>query len=130
MILGIGLDICRIARIRKSISRFGRGFAENFCREDEIRHAETQSCPETAYAMCFAAKEALAKAVSTGFGADLWWDDLEVVATQQGSHHFLIAETALRKLESQLNAPNGIKVHLSVDNSEEYCSAFVIVEMI
>jgi len=130
MILGIGIDVCRVARIRKSISRFGQGFAASFCREDEVRHAEIQPCPETAYAMRFAAKEALAKALSTGFGTDLWWDDLEVVVSEQGSHHFLIAETTLQQFEVKLNAPNGINVHLSVDSNKEYCSAFVIVEKV
>ncbi|MEP1832303.1 MAG: holo-ACP synthase, partial [Hyphomonas sp.] len=84
MIVGIGADLCRVSRIEHSLRRFGDSFAQTFCSPREFEYAKAQSNPAVAFALCFATKEAFAKAAGTGFNADLWWDDVETVFNHDG----------------------------------------------
>jgi holo-[acyl-carrier protein] synthase len=125
MILGVGVDLCRISPIKRSILRFGDRFSSKFCSQYEREWIEASSDRFLGYAKCFAAKEAFSKALTTGFDDDFEMDDVEITPRYElrfGAH-------SLRILSRQ--RPNGRSgdavTHLSVTRSLDFVSAFVVI---
>ena len=67
MIIGIGTDLCDIRRIEKTLDRFGDRFIARLYDDYEIKKAMRKQLPAASFAQSFAAKEACAKALGTGF---------------------------------------------------------------
>ena len=78
MIVGTGIDIAEVDRIRQAIERFGRRFTERVFTTDEIRYCESKANRVERYAARFAAKEAAMKAIGTGWNRGVTWRDVEV----------------------------------------------------
>ena len=83
-VIGIGLDVVEVPRIRRALGRWRGRFAGRVFAEAERRYCEAQACAWPHFAVRFAAKEAVAKALGTGIGAALGWRDIEVVAGGPG----------------------------------------------
>ncbi len=83
MIIGIGVDIIEIDRIKSSIEKFGDAFLKKIFTDGEIEYCRDKGSKYTHYAGRFAAKEAVYKAMSQ-FIPDLWWKDIEVINDDQG----------------------------------------------
>ena len=83
--LGIGLDLVEISRIRSLLERSGDRFKERVFTSAEIDYCD--SCADAAihYAARFAAKEAAAKALGTGFTEGINWRDIEVQRNEKGA---------------------------------------------
>ena len=73
MILGIGIDIIEVARIRSSFEKFGERFVNRILLPDEIAYCLSHKNPAPFIAARFTAKEAISKAYGTGIGASLGW---------------------------------------------------------
>ena len=85
MIVGTGVDLCEVERIRKAItSSHGRRLVERVFTPREIAYAERKANPYERYAARFAAKEAGMKALGTGWRGGLGWQDLEVINLPSG----------------------------------------------
>jgi holo-[acyl-carrier protein] synthase len=84
MIFGIGVDVLEAARIRKSIDRFGDRFVERLLMPAERAQLARTKRPERFIAMRFAAKEAIVKAMGTGFAHGVWIRDVGVVQNSWG----------------------------------------------
>ncbi len=85
MILGIGSDLCDIRRIEKSLERFGERFTTRVFSPLERDKAERPHAGRAAtYAKRFAAKEACAKALGTGFRRGVFFSDLRVINLPSG----------------------------------------------
>lgn len=78
MIVGTGIDIAEVSRIRQSIERFGDRFLRRIFTPDEIRYCESKANRIERYAARFAAKEAAMKALGTGWNHGVRWRDCEV----------------------------------------------------
>ena len=78
MILGTGVDLAEVDRIRASIERFGDRFKDRVFTPREIAYAERKANPFERYAARFAAKEAAMKAIGTGWKRGVTWRDFEV----------------------------------------------------
>lgn len=83
--LGIGTDIVEIARVRLSLERFGERFAARILTVRELEEFASQRAPERLLAKRFAAKEAAAKALGTGFAGGVSWRDLELRHDERGA---------------------------------------------
>ena len=81
---GIGIDIVDTARIQESIERFGDRFIDRIFTAAEKAYCNSMTAAERNYAARFAAKEAIAKALGTGIGADLAWTDMEILRNGKG----------------------------------------------
>src|SRR5579863_466269 len=78
MIVGTGVDLAEVPRIRHSIERFGRRFVERVFTPGEIAYVERKANRFERYAARFAAKEAGMKAIGTGWRHGVRWRDFEV----------------------------------------------------
>jgi holo-[acyl-carrier protein] synthase len=132
MIVGIGLDLVETKRMRRSLERFGRRFAEKILHGSEmnglypppgdksgitdaaVRHAASR----------FAAKEAGAKALGTGFAAGVSPRDIRVYPSGLGKPELVLYGGALE----QALAMGASKVHLSLTHTETSAAAVVILE--
>ena len=124
MILGTGIDICEVKRIRDSIARFGDHFLRRVFTEQEIRYCQSKKNSSERFAARFAAKEAAMKALGTGWSRGVRWTDIEV-------GHALGGRPTLRLhgRSSQIAEQLGVKnISLSVTHAEQTAMAMVIFE--
>jgi holo-[acyl-carrier protein] synthase len=124
MILGTGIDIIEVARIRASFEKFGERFLQRILRPGEIAYCLSHKDPAPFLAARFAAKEAVSKAFGTGIGAQLGWQDIEVGRKESGEP-FVILHDGGQKL---LAARGGARVHLSLSHTQHHAAAMAVLE--
>jgi len=117
MILGVGSDLIDIRRIEAAITRFGDRFIDRIFTEAERRRCERRANPGPSYARRFAAKEAAAKALGTGFRSGVFWRDLGVVNMPSGQPGMKLTGGAFRRLEAM--TPKGMTARLDVTLTDE-----------
>ena len=124
MIIGMGVDIAEVDRIRKAIERYGETFLRRLYTVKEREYCEQFKNKYERYAGRFAAKEAGMKALGTGWRRGVRWVDLEVVREKSGRPTLKMAGEA-EKIAEQL----GVKhIALSITHTEEQALAQVIFE--
>jgi holo-[acyl-carrier protein] synthase len=84
MIVGTGVDLAEVDRIRKSVERYGKRFVERIYTPAEIAYVERKANRYERYAARFAAKEAGMKAIGTGWRRGVTWQDFEVANLPSG----------------------------------------------
>jgi holo-[acyl-carrier protein] synthase len=84
VIVGSGVDLCEVQRIKDAIARYGRRFVERIYTPREIAYAESKANLYERYAARFAAKEAGMKALGTGWRGGVRWRDFEVTNLPSG----------------------------------------------
>ena len=127
MILGLGSDICDIRRIERALERFGDRFLERVFTEAERRRADQRNGRNRAgtYAKRFAAKEACAKALGTGFARGVFMSDLGVVNLPGGQPTLRLAGGAALRLGVLL--PAGLEPRIDLTMTDEYPYAYAQV---
>ena len=124
MILGTGVDLAEVDRIRSAISRYGRRFLDRIYTPAEIAYVERKVNRFERYAGRFAAKEAGMKAIGTGWRHGVRWQDFEVANLPSGRPTLKLHGQAAR-IADQL----GVKlVSLSITHTAELGMAHVILE--
>lgn len=124
MILGLGIDIIEVARIRASHEKFGERFLHRILHPNEIAYCLSHKNPAPFLAVRFAAKEAISKAFGTGIGSQLGWRDIEVGKRESGEP-FVILHEAGQKL---LHERGARAVLLSLSHTENYAAAVAVLE--
>lgn len=124
MILGIGIDIVEVARIRSSYERFGKRFVERILLSGEIDYCLSHRDPGPFLAVRFAAKEAVSKAFGTGIGRHLGWHDIEVLRRESGEPFILLHEKGKLLLEFR----RGGNLHISLSHTSEHATAMAVLE--
>ena len=124
MIVGTGVDLAEVPRIRASIARYGARFIDRIYTPAEIAYVERKANRFERYAARFAAKEAGMKAIGTGWRRGVRWKDFEVANLASGKptlrFHGVAAEFADRL---------GVRtVSLSLTHTAELGMAHVILE--
>ena len=124
MIVGTGVDLAEVPRIRAAIERFGARFIDRIYTAAEIAYVERKANRYQRYAARFAAKEAGMKAIGTGWRHGVRWHDFEVVNLPTGKptlrFHGVAAEFARR-----MGVTN---VALSLTHTAELALAHLILE--
>ena len=96
MIFGIGVDVLEAKRITETLERFGSRFVQHLLMpEEQVQLAKTQR-PARFLAMRFAAKEAIVKAMGTGFAHGIWIRDVGVVQNSWGKPEVVFSERGER----------------------------------
>ena len=127
MILGIGSDICDIRRIEAALARHGDRFLQRVFTEAERRRAErrTEKIRAGTYAKRFAAKEACAKALGTGFREGVFLSDIGVTNLPSGQPTLNLAGGAAARLIAI--TPPGLTAVIALTMTDEYPYAFAQV---
>lgn len=121
MIFGIGTDIVRVDRMQKNIERHGERFAERILTAAELIEFRTEARPAHFLAKRFAAKEAAAKAMGTGFRDGLMLHHIGVIHDQAGK-----PKLAFTDLAEEFIRRHGItSVHVSLADEQDHAVAFV-----
>jgi holo-[acyl-carrier protein] synthase len=124
MILGTGIDIIEVDRIRSSFEKFGERFVNRILRPAEIAYCLRHRDPGPFLAARFAAKEAISKSFGTGIGAQLGWQDMEVGRKESGEPFVILHDGGTRLLtERQARI-----VHLTLSHTRHYAAAMAILE--
>ena len=124
MIVGTGIDIAEVPRIRHSIERFGERFLRRIYTAGEIRYCDSKANRVERYAARFAAKEAAMKALGTGWSHGVRWRDCEVVRMPGGR-----PTIAFHGRAGEIAARLGVKnAALSLSHTSEQAIAQVILE--
>jgi holo-[acyl-carrier protein] synthase len=124
VILGTGIDLAEVDRIREAVEKYGRRFLERVFTEQEIAYVESKANRYERYAARFAAKEAGMKAIGTGWRRGVQWKDFEVRNQRSGRPMLLLHGVAAEVARSM-----GVeRIQLSLTHTAAVAQAFVILE--
>ncbi len=124
MIVGTGVDLCEVPRIREAIERHGARFTSRVFTAAESAYAESKANRFERYAARFAAKEAAMKALGTGWRGGVAWRDFEVSNLASGRPALVFHGKA-----AELAARRGVRtISLSLTHTAEQAMALVILE--
>lgn len=123
--VGLGVDIVEIERMRNILERTP-SFRERVFSEDERAYCDATSCPEAHYATRFAAKEAVLKALGTGFSQGIGVRDIEVRRTTKGRPYVVLSGRAREVAREQ--GVRELPISLSYTHVEAVACAMAITE--
>ena len=119
MIKGIGNDIIEIDRIRKTIEKHGAHFYQKIFTEEELEYCLAHKDSALPLAGRFSAKEAIAKALGTGFGKSVSFQDIEILNDELGRPIVEFSDT----LNEEFNFPH---ILISISHCKEYATAIAL----
>lgn len=124
MIVGLGIDLVELGRIARAHARYGKSFAEKILHADELAALPDGAGAVPYLAARFAAKEAGAKALGTGFRQGVWFQDFCVKNGPLGQPELYLYGPALAAFE-RLGAA---RAHISLTHGKASAAAVVILE--
>ena len=124
MILGTGIDIIEVERIRASHEKFGERFTQRILLPAEIEYCLRHKDPAPFLAARFAAKEAISNAFGPGICAKLGWQDMEVAKRDSGEPYVVLHGKGKELLEER----GGDLVHLSISHTAHHAAVIAILE--
>ncbi len=122
MIFGIGTDLIRIERFETAIERHGDRFAQRILMSDELDGYAPRKYKARYLAMRFAGKEAVAKALGTGFAHGIWVRDIGIVHNARGKPDVVFSERG-RKVCKELGVG---ECHVSLSDEAGIAMAYTI----
>ena len=125
MIIGLGNDIIDIRRVERTIERFGERFLSRVFTDTERRKSDGRTARAASYAKRFAAKEACAKALGTGFRHGVFWRDMGVVNLPSGRPTLELTGGALCVLARL--TPEGYEARIDLTITDDFPTAQAIV---
>ena len=124
MIFGVGIDVVELSRVQATYERFGEHFVRRILMDEELELFRASKSPVRFLAMRFAAKEAAAKAMGTGFRHGLWVRDVGITNNGWGRPLIIWSERG-RRLCDELGIGTG---HVSLTDDAGLVIAFAVVE--
>ncbi len=128
MILGIGIDICDIERVNKTLKNYGERFKKRCFTIKERSKCDKVKNSVACYAKRFSAKESVSKALGTGMKKGVNWKNIEIVNMKSGKPTVILYGKALDVLKKML--PKNMRVHISISITDEkgLAQSLVIIE--
>ena len=130
MIIGLGSDIIDIRRIERTLERFGDRFVCRVFTEVERRKCDRRARRADSYARRFAAKEACAKALGTGFRRGVYWRDMGVVNLPSGKPTLALTGGAAKRLGSITPAGMTAQIDLTITDDHPTAQAIVLISAV
>jgi holo-[acyl-carrier protein] synthase len=127
MIIGLGNDIIDIRRVEKTIERYGERFLSRVFTDIERRKSDARAQRAASYAKRFAAKEACAKALGTGFRDGVFWRDMGVVNLPSGRPTLELTGGAARVLQQLTPEGHEVRIDLTITDDFPTAQAIVII---
>ena len=127
-VIGFGSDLCNIKRIQGSLDRFGERFIRRCFTELEAARAERRPLTRAGtYAKRFAAKEAMSKALGTGFRDGVFMRDIGVVNARSGAPTLALTGGAAARLADITPVGHKAAVHLTLTDDHPFALAVVLI---
>ena len=127
-LIGLGSDLCNIERIASSIDRFGDRFINRIFTDSEQAKANRRELTRAAtLAKRFAAKEACAKALGTGFRQGVFWRDMGVVNLPSGQPTLQLSGGAAARLAQITPSGHKAAIHLTMTDDHPWAQAIVLI---
>lgn len=120
-VTGIGIDLEEIPRFAELLDQWHGRFERKLFTEAEIAYCRGKTLPAQHFAARFAAKEAFAKAIGTGWSGHFSWKDVEVCNDEAGKPSFVL-HNSLRERFGAMN------IHLSLSHSTSHVTAMVVIQ--
>ncbi len=129
MIYGVGMDMLEINRMKKIIgSKAAKRFLERILTQAERDLADKRKGRLSEFiAGRFAAKEAVVKALGSGIGQSVGFQDIEILPNELGKPCCTITAEALERVGFTMDT--NLRIHLSITHSESMAAAYVIIEL-
>lgn len=127
MILGIGTDLLDMRRLQQTLDRWGDRFCERVYTDLERRRCDGNVRRTARYAQRYAAKEACAKALGTGFREGVFWRDIEVDTQPSGKPFLRLSGGAQRRLQQLTPAGYRAAIELSLTDEDPFAHAMVVI---
>ena len=124
-ILGIGVDIVENSRIKNSIKN--NLFIKRIFSNKEISNARKVKNKEIYYSKRFAAKEAFAKSIGTGFRNNLNFNDISIVNDKYGKPLFVLNDKIKKIIKNKFKTVS-VNFFLSIPDEKKYSIAYVILQ--
>ncbi len=124
MIVGLGVDIVDIGRLRKTLERQGERFLRRIFTAGEQKYCNAHRDPVPYFAARFAAKEALFKALGTGWAQGVSWHDVDVRKEESGAPMLALSGRA----DEISKALGTTRIHISLSHAQEAAIAVVVLE--
>ena len=129
MILGTGIDLLKISRIKKILDQYGDSFERKVSSDNEIKRNKDFAHKANRLAKLFATKEAFVKALGTGFTKQISFKDISIRNEKNGKPFIDLSN----RLKNYLNkkTPNGYKavINVSISDEREYVISHVIISL-
>jgi holo-[acyl-carrier protein] synthase len=126
-ILGIGVDIIENNRIKKSIKSIK--FRKRIYSIKELKQSALSKNKTNFFSKRFAAKEAFAKALGTGFRMDLNFNDIEIINDKMGKPHYVKTKKITKIVQNNFKVKK-FNCFLSISDEKDYSTAFAIIQLI
>ncbi len=130
MIIGLGSDLCDARRIEKVLERHGDRFIDRVFTPAERAKAERRANRAETYAKRFAAKEACAKALGTGFRRGVFFRDMGVVNLPSGRPTMKLTGGALARLKAITPPGHDALIDVSLTDEGPTAQAIVIIQAV
>lgn len=130
MIIGTGIDITDSRRVKKIMTEHGDRFTTRYFTAIENEAAQNKSDLLMHYTKRFAAKEACAKALKTGFRNGIRMQDMEITNDENGCPALKLSGKALEQMRNLLPDNKNAHIHLSLSDEPPYAIAHVIIEAV
>jgi holo-[acyl-carrier protein] synthase len=127
VIIGLGSDIIDARRIGRVIEKYGERFLERIYTPAERAKADGRANRVETYAKRYAAKEACAKALGTGFRKGVFWRDLGVVNLPSGRPTMVLTGGALVRLQAMTPPGMDVRIDLTITDEPPMAQALVII---
>jgi len=124
MVIGIGIDIIEIDRIKESVDKFGDHFLNKIFTQNELDYCLTKANKYQHLAARFAAKEAVSKALATGWDKDFTWKSVEIFNESTGMPYVKLTG----KLSTFLGDDKELKITMSHSNNYVTCFAIIYLK--
>ncbi len=128
MILGIGIDLCNISRINNTLSKFGARFKKRCFTYNEINKCDRVVNSSACYAKRFASKEAVSKALGTGFRNGVYWKDIEIINMKSGQPKVELRGNAKNILIDMVPENKEYNISITITDENGLAQALVIIE--
>ncbi len=118
--LKTGIDIVEVERIKKAYEKFGEKFLKKVFTDREIEYAFKRKNPFQHLAGRFAAKEAIMKAMGTGFGKGVYFKNIEIIRNKGEAPYVILHKKTKEKFKNK-------KFSISITHDGKYAIAFCIM---
>tara|TARA_B100001179_G_scaffold192255_1_gene149375 strand:- start:11 stop:409 length:399 start_codon:yes stop_codon:yes gene_type:complete len=127
MILGTGIDLLKVSRVKKILDKYGDLFIKKIFSDEEIKNNKEIIFKVNRLAKSFATKEAFVKALGTGFTKHISFKDISLKNKKNGKPFICLSNRAQKYLRKK--TPNGYKatVNVSISDEKDYVISNVII---